>query len=822
MSEPEQAGHIDQRVATLEDEQPSTTYRAEPPLLPPATRAMKFQYATGSRPLDGYTIKRGIGLGGFGEVYYAISDAGKQVAIKRVLRNVDIELRGVTQCINLKHLNLVELYDIRYDDQGDGWVVMEYVAGESLKELLDRNPNGMPIGDVVSWFRGIAKGVDYLHDHGIVHRDLKPANVFNELGVVKLGDYGLSKFISSNTRSQNTEQVGTFHYMAPEIGRGAYGKEIDIYALGVILFEMATGRIPFDGESSQEIIMRHLTDVADTSRLPGPLAKIVDRALRKDPKMRFRNVEEMLAMLERHPLPHLKIGEEETAELPTIPRHLIPESTELVDESGTNPAGIQFDIDATEEPVAATEVATSNADAAVRDAVEDHDLAEVEIVSPPPNGDANSQTPDTASWSPAAKEEAAPFVIDETTTPAEATSNAQSNGSLPPKQNVFYIGGESSSHANGSVAQPVAPQRVERNEINHHATTSADDAINSDEMQFSPTRSPDSSRPSRRLQNARRESTAPSSNHGVAEQASLGRSSFVRWWQESKTSVPVKMCLLIAVTIAMVLGGEWALPAGLAVGVIAGIYYALRSLAVWVSRRDRPAPTPAEENEQRMRAALGQKESFLSELVLNLIFATGISAVLALIWLVFGGVNLVAAPAAAWMLFALLFVAMAVPTWTILSFGRLWESSPGNSLVRRCALFAAGFAIGGIVFGVSLALGSPLAHEAVPSIEPALASLYHPSFRTTEVMPTLPAALFQFAFLLGLMHWWRQSDTLRPRRFHLRVVLLAMAASLFLPFPQPWGMLIAAGISIAVQLAATFANQTTREDLLQAAPILDT
>ena len=141
---------------------------------------MKFQYASGSRPLEGYTIKRGIGRGGFGEVYFATSDAGKEVALKHVERNLEVELRGVSQCLNLKHLNLIDLYDIRYDEQGDAWVVMEYVAGPSLKDVIDRNPNGLPLDQVCYWFRGIAAGMAYLHDHGIVHRDLKPGNIFDD------------------------------------------------------------------------------------------------------------------------------------------------------------------------------------------------------------------------------------------------------------------------------------------------------------------------------------------------------------------------------------------------------------------------------------------------------------------------------------------------------------------------------------------------------------------------------------------------------------------------------------------------------------------
>ena len=121
------------------------------PVEAPRGATMKFTYASGSSPLEGYTIKRGIGRGGFGEVYYATSDAGKEVALKLIRRNLDVELRGVRQCLNLKHSNLVGLYDIKTDAMDDRWVVMEHVCGESLEDAVERNPNGMPIDQVLYW-----------------------------------------------------------------------------------------------------------------------------------------------------------------------------------------------------------------------------------------------------------------------------------------------------------------------------------------------------------------------------------------------------------------------------------------------------------------------------------------------------------------------------------------------------------------------------------------------------------------------------------------------------------------------------------------------
>jgi len=155
----------------------------------------------------------------------------------------------------------------------------------------------MPEQQVLVWLRGICAGVSYLHDHGIAHRDLKPGNLFIEKGVVKIGDYGLSKFISASNRSGHTESVGTVYYMAPEVSRGRYGKEVDQYALGVILYQMLTGRLPFDGESPGEILMKHLVGEPDLAGLAESYRPVVARLLEKDPQRRFPSVADALEQL---------------------------------------------------------------------------------------------------------------------------------------------------------------------------------------------------------------------------------------------------------------------------------------------------------------------------------------------------------------------------------------------------------------------------------------------------------------------------------------------------------------------------------------------
>lgn len=259
---------------------------------------MKFSYSCGQRPLDGYTIKRGIGHGGFGEVYFALSDGGKEVALKVVKNNLDVELRGMSHCLNFKHPNLVQLFDIRQDVHGNHWVIMEYVGGESLSTILSRHPHGLAPELARQWFLGLSQAVTYLHDHGIVHRDLKPGNVFVENGVVKVGDYGLCKFISASQRSLQTQSVGTVHYMAPEISTGNYNKQIDVYGAGVMLYEMLTGQVPFEGESAGEILMKHLTTPPDLNKVPAAFRPILHKALAKNPAHRHRTMLELAREVE--------------------------------------------------------------------------------------------------------------------------------------------------------------------------------------------------------------------------------------------------------------------------------------------------------------------------------------------------------------------------------------------------------------------------------------------------------------------------------------------------------------------------------------------
>jgi eukaryotic-like serine/threonine-protein kinase len=258
-----------------------------------------------------YVIKRKLGSGGMADVYLAEDqELGRRVALKLLDERhasdeqfVERFRREAQSAAGLNHPNIVSIFD-RGRAEGTYYIAMEYLDGRTLKELLVRNgPTPVPIA--IDYARQILGALAFAHRNGIVHRDIKPHNiVVGGDGRLKVTDFGIAR---SGT-SQMTEVgsiVGTAQYLSPEQARGApVDPRSDLYSLGVVLYEMLTGKVPFTGDTPVEIAMKHLSQVPKPpsewrEQVPHDLDAVVMRALAKDPEQRYGSAEEMDADLAR-------------------------------------------------------------------------------------------------------------------------------------------------------------------------------------------------------------------------------------------------------------------------------------------------------------------------------------------------------------------------------------------------------------------------------------------------------------------------------------------------------------------------------------------
>jgi eukaryotic-like serine/threonine-protein kinase len=264
------------------------------------------------KEFDGrYLIVRKLGSGGMADVYLAEDqDLGRRVALKLLDDRhanddqfVERFRREAQSAAGLNHPNIVSIFD-RGQAEGTYYIAMEYLDGRTLKELLVRNgPTPVPIA--IDYARQILGALAFAHRGGIVHRDIKPHNiVVRKDGRLKVTDFGIAR----SGASQMTEAgsiVGTAQYLSPEQARGApVDARSDLYSLGIVLYEMLTGKVPYTGDAPVEIAMKHLTAVPDPPSklrpdIPHDLDAIVMRALAKDPEQRYGSAEEMDADLAR-------------------------------------------------------------------------------------------------------------------------------------------------------------------------------------------------------------------------------------------------------------------------------------------------------------------------------------------------------------------------------------------------------------------------------------------------------------------------------------------------------------------------------------------
>lgn len=207
--------------------------------------------------------------------------------------------REAQAAASLSHPNVVSIYDVGYEDETH-FIVMEYVKGQSLKALIEeRGP--LPLRLAINYACQIAQALDHAHRHGIIHRDIKPHNILiNSDGRVKVTDFGIAQAVSSSTLTYNNGAIlGSVHYFSPEQARGGQtGEKADIYSLGIVLYEMLTGRVPYAADSPVSVAMKHLQEPfpdprAFNTEIPTVITQVIRKAVEKDPARRFQSAQEM-------------------------------------------------------------------------------------------------------------------------------------------------------------------------------------------------------------------------------------------------------------------------------------------------------------------------------------------------------------------------------------------------------------------------------------------------------------------------------------------------------------------------------------------------
>lgn len=265
------------------------------------------------KKLDGrYEIRELIGVGGMAYVYhcYDTIDA-REVAIKilkdEYLDNEDFirRFKNESKAIAvLNHPNIVRVYDVSFGDMIQ-YIVMEYIDGITLKEYIEMRKI-LDWKEVVHLTAQILKALQHAHESGIVHRDIKPQNIMLlQDGTIKVTDFGIARFSTTGTGTMSEQAIGSVHYIAPEQARGdkTDGKT-DIYSVGVMMYEMLTGRLPFDADSAVSVALMQLQSTPKRPReindtIPEGLEEITIKAMKKNPDDRYQSAVEMLSDIER-------------------------------------------------------------------------------------------------------------------------------------------------------------------------------------------------------------------------------------------------------------------------------------------------------------------------------------------------------------------------------------------------------------------------------------------------------------------------------------------------------------------------------------------
>lgn len=262
-----------------------------------------------------YKLQDLIGVGGMAKVYKATDSLlQRDVAIKILKDQYAEDEEFVKKFSNealsaarLTHVNIVSVYDIG-EDLIEGkkvhYIVMEYVDGETLKDKIDRD-KVLSNHDIVDYSIQIAQALNQAHLSNIIHRDIKPQNILmDKYGLLKVTDFGIARVSTNATITYTSSILGTVHYISPEQAKGKFVDEkSDLYSLGVVMYEMATGKVPFDADNSVGIAVMHIQDEPEdpiklNKNLSPRLNDIIMKLLQKDPQERFKNAKELIRALE--------------------------------------------------------------------------------------------------------------------------------------------------------------------------------------------------------------------------------------------------------------------------------------------------------------------------------------------------------------------------------------------------------------------------------------------------------------------------------------------------------------------------------------------
>lgn len=254
-----------------------------------------------------YVLKELIGQGGMADVYLADDKILKRTVAVKIMRSsltgdpiyVTRFHREASAAAALSHKNIVEIYDVG-DEEDNYYIVMEYVPGQTLKELIHKR-GALHYVEAVDIMKQVVSATTKAHSMGIVHRDLKPQNIMvTDSGVVKIGDFGIASIQSLSQVTQTDTIMGSLHYLAPEIARGEKATaQSDIYALGIVFYELLRGEVPFNGESPVNIALKHMRDEIPSVRafnpsIPQSVENVIIKATAKNTRDRYQNAKEML------------------------------------------------------------------------------------------------------------------------------------------------------------------------------------------------------------------------------------------------------------------------------------------------------------------------------------------------------------------------------------------------------------------------------------------------------------------------------------------------------------------------------------------------